>query len=288
MISRKLCPTTMKQYLYARTYMCQCVTSVDLVPRLLQTCRSWCSLWRGVWALASSTPYSLCWHRSSVPMVTQTCVNWNITQRCSSSAVDFLHLRIPLSNLPPPPHPQEQSGLWGALMIFSGLVGATIAGIIIDRTKMFKEVAVVAISLATICLTWFAEVRVQTVNLLVHMNSLAFTSSPSSSSSSSPPPPSSSSSSSSPSSPSSPPPQGVTAAQSACQCSPVSVPVWLLCPAPHPRLHGAGRGDHLPRCRSDQLGPALECCVRDSLGGGGGGGGGIGERVSLSAIEDTF
>lgn len=53
---------------------------------------------------------------------------------------------------------QRQSGLWGSLMIFCGLVGATLAGLLIDFTKKFKEVAVCSLSLALLCLIWFTEV----------------------------------------------------------------------------------------------------------------------------------
>ena len=53
---------------------------------------------------------------------------------------------------------QKQSGLWGSLMIFCGLVGATIAGLLIDYTKRFKEITVVTLSLAILCLIWFTEV----------------------------------------------------------------------------------------------------------------------------------
>ena len=55
---------------------------------------------------------------------------------------------------------QRDSGLWGALMIFTGLIGATIAGLIIDYTKKYKEVAVVSVGLALLCFIWFMEVRV--------------------------------------------------------------------------------------------------------------------------------
>ena len=53
---------------------------------------------------------------------------------------------------------QKESGLWGSLMIFCGLVGATIAGLLIDYTKKFKEITVVTLSLAILCLIWFTEV----------------------------------------------------------------------------------------------------------------------------------
>ena len=53
---------------------------------------------------------------------------------------------------------QQESGLWAALMIFSGLIGATCAGLIVDHFKIFKEVAVVCFSVAVLCLVWFVEV----------------------------------------------------------------------------------------------------------------------------------
>ena len=53
---------------------------------------------------------------------------------------------------------QRDSGLWGALMIFCGLVGATIAGIIIDYTKKFKEVSVISVAFSVLCFVWFMEV----------------------------------------------------------------------------------------------------------------------------------
>jgi hypothetical protein len=43
-------------------------------------------------------------------------------------------------------------------MIFCGLVGATIAGLLIDYTKKFKEITVVTLALAILCLIWFTEV----------------------------------------------------------------------------------------------------------------------------------
>ncbi|KAL5471603.1 hypothetical protein EMCRGX_G029732 [Ephydatia muelleri] len=62
----------------------------------------------------------------------------------------------------------NQSGLWGALMIFVGLIGATVASCILDHTKKFKEVGVVALGLAILCLVWFMEVSIlehQSVNI---------------------------------------------------------------------------------------------------------------------------
>ncbi len=53
---------------------------------------------------------------------------------------------------------QRESGLWGALMIFFGLGGATVAGIIIDYTKMYKDVSVVSMGFAVLSLVWFMQV----------------------------------------------------------------------------------------------------------------------------------
>ena len=44
-------------------------------------------------------------------------------------------------------------------MIFFGLVGATLAGIIIDYTKLFKEVSVVSIAFAVLSFVWFMQVK---------------------------------------------------------------------------------------------------------------------------------
>ena len=43
-------------------------------------------------------------------------------------------------------------------MVFCGMVGATIAGVLIDYTKRFKEITVVTLSLAILCMIWFMEV----------------------------------------------------------------------------------------------------------------------------------
>ena len=46
-------------------------------------------------------------------------------------------------------------------MNLCGLVGAVIGGLILDYTKLFKEVAVVCMGSAILCLIWFAEVGLQ-------------------------------------------------------------------------------------------------------------------------------
>ena len=44
-------------------------------------------------------------------------------------------------------------------MVFVGLVGAFVAGVIIDLTKKFEEIAKVMYAIAMICFIWFAEVK---------------------------------------------------------------------------------------------------------------------------------
>ena len=43
-------------------------------------------------------------------------------------------------------------------MIFCGMVGATIAGLIIDYTKRYKDITVVTLGVAILCMVWFMEV----------------------------------------------------------------------------------------------------------------------------------
>ena len=56
---------------------------------------------------------------------------------------------------------QMETGLWGSLMIFSGMVGALLAGFLLDHTKLFKEVTVMSYSMAILCIIWFYEVRIR-------------------------------------------------------------------------------------------------------------------------------
>ncbi len=49
-------------------------------------------------------------------------------------------------------------------MIFSGMLGAVVGGLILDYTKLFKEVAVVAYFLAILAFIWFYEVSSWPVN----------------------------------------------------------------------------------------------------------------------------
>lgn len=46
-------------------------------------------------------------------------------------------------------------------MVFIGLVGAFVVGVIIDVTKKFEEVAKVMFAIALICFIWFVEVNYQ-------------------------------------------------------------------------------------------------------------------------------
>ncbi|XP_065919337.1 solute carrier family 49 member A3-like isoform X2 [Dysidea avara] len=50
------------------------------------------------------------------------------------------------------------SGTWGGVLVFVGLVGAFVSGVIIDVTKNFEGVAKVMCAFALICFIWFLEV----------------------------------------------------------------------------------------------------------------------------------
>eukprot|EP00731_Ephydatia_muelleri_P020332 Em0013g59a len=66
----------------------------------------------------------------------------------------------------------EQSGLWAALTIFVGVTGAIIASLILDYTKLFKEVGVISFGLAVLCFVWFIEVSRlydQSVNVVISL-----------------------------------------------------------------------------------------------------------------------
>lgn len=64
-----------------------------------------------------------------------------------------------ISPFPSPPRTQKESGLWGSLMIFCGMLGALIGGLILDYSKLFKEVAILSYSFAIFAFIWFYEVR---------------------------------------------------------------------------------------------------------------------------------
>ena len=53
---------------------------------------------------------------------------------------------------------QADTGLWVALMIFSGVAGATIVSFILGYSKKYKEVGVVSLGLAVLCFIWFSQV----------------------------------------------------------------------------------------------------------------------------------
>ncbi len=50
-------------------------------------------------------------------------------------------------------------------MIFSGLLGGLVSGLVIDNTKKFKETGVVCLTLALLCLIWFVEVSTCNTNI---------------------------------------------------------------------------------------------------------------------------
>jgi uncharacterized membrane protein YeaQ/YmgE (transglycosylase-associated protein family) len=63
-----------------------------------------------------------------------------------------------VTSLSPLCHTQKESGLWGSLMIFCGMIGALIGGLILDYTKLFKEFAILSYFMAILSFIWFYEV----------------------------------------------------------------------------------------------------------------------------------
>ena len=53
---------------------------------------------------------------------------------------------------------QQTVGIWGSIMIFCGLFGATVTGIVLDQTKWFKQIGVFNLTLALVSMIWFVEV----------------------------------------------------------------------------------------------------------------------------------
>lgn len=107
-----------------------------------------------------------------------------------------------------------ESALWGAVMIFCGVVGATIVGVIIDYTKLFKEVAVVSLSLAVICFIWFFEVDISVDGLGIFIFHAVIS--------------------------------GFLFEGSGCQYCLLCLSLWVFCLSPYPGLHGIRSGSHLP------------------------------------------
>jgi len=54
---------------------------------------------------------------------------------------------------------QSLAGLWVALWIFAGLIGAVIVSILADRTKYFEEIFKLLNAFMVLALIWFVLVR---------------------------------------------------------------------------------------------------------------------------------
>ena len=52
-------------------------------------------------------------------------------------------------------------------MIFAGMIGAVVGGLVLDYSKLFKEVAVVSYSLAIVSFIWFYEVSYSPVAMVL-------------------------------------------------------------------------------------------------------------------------
>lgn len=59
-------------------------------------------------------------------------------------------------------------GLWASLLIFCGLIGATLAGLLIDRTKKFKEIGIASYTCGVIIFIWFIEVRLEHTKIYIY------------------------------------------------------------------------------------------------------------------------
>lgn len=53
---------------------------------------------------------------------------------------------------------QTFSGIWVAVMIFCGLIGAFVGGVTLDYTKRYEEVAKIALAMSTLSMVWFLQV----------------------------------------------------------------------------------------------------------------------------------
>lgn len=64
---------------------------------------------------------------------------------------------------------QNFAGLCGALMIGGGIIGAAIAGVFVDKTKKFEEVAKISFAMAALAGVAFTEVS-DIINKLFNVN----------------------------------------------------------------------------------------------------------------------
>ena len=52
----------------------------------------------------------------------------------------------------------KTAGLWGSLLIIFGVVGATLSGLLISRTRLYKEIGIICLSCTTLAIIGFVEV----------------------------------------------------------------------------------------------------------------------------------
>ena len=93
-----------------------------------------------------------CFQRTSYTVSTVPLSLW--LHQCKIFSI-FIHLQtnqcIPLMG-------QVTIGIWGALMIVSGLIGAGLTSIVLGLTRKYKEVGVFALGMCVLCSIWFLEV----------------------------------------------------------------------------------------------------------------------------------
>ncbi|KAL5471602.1 hypothetical protein EMCRGX_G029731 [Ephydatia muelleri] len=68
-------------------------------------------------------------------------------------------------------------GIWGGVMVLSGIIGAALASLLLGQTRMYKEVGVVTLGVAALCFIWFIEVarlEHQSVNIAFSLCTFGF------------------------------------------------------------------------------------------------------------------
>lgn len=66
---------------------------------------------------------------------------------------------------------QKAAGLWGSLLIIFGVIGATLSGVLISRTKLYKEIGMVCLFCTILTLICFVEVKY----MQLHVNTVTCT-----------------------------------------------------------------------------------------------------------------
>ena len=92
-----------------------------------------------------------------------------------------MHLDNSYTLSPPSLSLQKAAGLWGSLLIVFGVIGATLSGLLISRTKLYKEIGMVCLSCTILTLICFVEVQlhvhvhvvynkyIDALNILMHL-----------------------------------------------------------------------------------------------------------------------